>query len=41
MAGQEFPASFAYSPGFYSGLVNVFRHIAPLIGFLNEPLLKR
>ncbi len=41
MAGHEFPASFAYSPGFYSGLVNVFRHIAPLIGFLNEPLLKR
>ena len=41
MAGHEFPASFAYSPRFYSGLVNVFRHIAPLIGFLNEPLLKR
>ena len=41
MAGHEFPASFAHSPRFYSGLVNVFRHIAPLIGFLNEPLLKR
>lgn len=41
MAGHEFPASFASSPRFYSGLVNVFTHVAPLIGFLNEPLLKR
>ena len=40
MAGREFPASFASSPRFYAGLLNVFRHVSPLIGFLNEPLLK-
>jgi uncharacterized protein (TIGR02453 family) len=40
LAGKEFPASFAHSPRFYSGLLNVFKHVSPLIGFLNEPLLK-
>jgi uncharacterized protein (TIGR02453 family) len=40
LAGCEFPAAFARSPKFYGGLVRVFRHIAPLIRFLNEPLLK-
>ena len=39
LAGREFPASFATSPRFYSGLVTVFRRIAPLVTFLNEPLL--
>jgi uncharacterized protein (TIGR02453 family) len=38
LAGKEFPASFSYSPRFYPGLLNVFRHLAPLIAFLNEPL---
>jgi len=39
LAGCEFPASFATSPKFYSGLLGVFRQIAPLVAFLNEPLL--
>ena len=40
IAGREFPASFATSPRFYAGVVNVFRHVTPLLRFLNEPLLK-
>jgi uncharacterized protein (TIGR02453 family) len=40
LAGREFPAVFATSPRFYSGVVNVFRHVAPLTRFLNEPLIK-
>ena len=40
LAGKEFPARFACSPRFYAGVVNVFREVAPLIKFLNEPLLK-
>jgi len=39
LAGAEFPATFATSPKFYSGLLGVFRHIAPLVHFLNEPLI--
>jgi uncharacterized protein (TIGR02453 family) len=39
LAGAEFPASFATSPRFYRGVVGVFRHIAPLVRFLNEPLV--
>lgn|SRR5262245_34532787 len=38
VAGKEFPASFATSPRFCSGLVDVFKHLTPLIRFLNEPL---
>jgi uncharacterized protein (TIGR02453 family) len=38
LAGREFPATFACSPRFYSGLLNVFRHLSPLTTFLNEPL---
>ena len=41
IAGHEFPASFAASPRFYPGLLNVFKHMAPFIRFLNEPLVKR
>jgi uncharacterized protein (TIGR02453 family) len=40
LAGKEFPARFACSPRFYATVVNVFREVAPLIAFLNEPLLK-
>lgn len=40
LAGAEFPARFAASPRFYGGVLNVFRHLAPLTRFLNEPLLK-
>jgi uncharacterized protein (TIGR02453 family) len=39
LAGCEFPAAFATSPRFYAGLLRVFRQIAPLTRFLNEPLL--
>jgi uncharacterized protein (DUF2461 family) len=39
LAGREFPAAFAHSPRFYAGLINVFRQVSPLIGFLNEPLV--
>jgi uncharacterized protein (TIGR02453 family) len=41
LAGREFPASFASSSMFYGGVLGVFRHVAPLINFLNEPLLKQ
>lgn len=41
IAGCEFPAAFACSPRFYAGLVEVFRCVAPLTRFLNEPLLSR
>lgn len=40
LAGRSFPATFAASPRFYPGLLGVFRQIAPLVRFLNEPLLK-
>lgn len=38
LAGREFPATFATSPRFYAGAIAVFREVAPLIDFLNEPL---
>ena len=41
LAGAEFPATFATSPKFYAGVVEVFRRIAPLVRFLNEPLLDK
>jgi uncharacterized protein (TIGR02453 family) len=40
VAGRQFPSSFATSPRFYAGLVGIFRHLMPLIRFLNEPLLQ-
>jgi uncharacterized protein (TIGR02453 family) len=40
LAGKEYPTRFASSPGFYRGIVGVFREVAPLARFLNEPLLK-
>lgn len=41
IGGREFPASFATGSRFYPGVLNVFRHVTPLLMFLNEPLLKR
>jgi len=41
LAGCEYPGSFAISPRFYAGTLSVFRAIAPLIKFLNEPLVGR
>ena len=41
LAGRQYPPSFATNPRFYSGgILSVFQHIAPLVKFLNEPLLK-
>ena len=39
LAGKEFPAEFAFSPAFYRGVLGIYRQVAPLIRFLNEPLL--
>jgi uncharacterized protein (TIGR02453 family) len=41
LAGREFPATLATSPRFYPRVIAVFREAAPLITFLNEPLLSR
>jgi uncharacterized protein (TIGR02453 family) len=41
LAGREFPAAFATSTRFYPGVLNVFRQVAPLTRFLNEPLKAR
>jgi len=40
IAGREFPPEFAVSPAFYRTLLRVFREVAPLARFLNEPLAK-
>jgi uncharacterized protein (TIGR02453 family) len=40
LAGREYPGSFAVTPRFYDGVLKVFRQVAPLVRFLNEPLLK-
>ena len=39
LAGCERPAEFAIEPGFYAALVAAFRTLAPLVAFLNEPLV--
>jgi uncharacterized protein (DUF2461 family) len=41
LAGREYPAEFAYNPRFYKELVGVFRQVAPLVRFLNAPILDR
>jgi uncharacterized protein (TIGR02453 family) len=38
LAGCEFPPALATSPVFYRTLLSVFRQVAPLVRFLNEPL---
>jgi uncharacterized protein (TIGR02453 family) len=40
LAGREFQPAFATSPRFYGGLLGVFRRVAPLLRFLNEPLIR-
>lgn len=40
LAGCELPPAMATSPKFYGTILNVFRHVAPLSRFLNEPLVK-
>jgi uncharacterized protein (TIGR02453 family) len=39
LAGCEKPAAFATSPGFYRSVLSAFRVLAPLIAFLNAPLI--
>lgn len=39
LAGCEQPAAFATSPGFYRTVLAAFRTLAPLVHFLNEPLV--
>jgi uncharacterized protein (TIGR02453 family) len=41
LAGRELPPASACSPRFYSTLITVFRQVAPLARFLNEPLVNR
>jgi len=41
LAGCEKPAAFATSPGFYRSILSAFRILAPLIAFLNAPLIAR
>jgi uncharacterized protein (TIGR02453 family) len=41
LAGREYPAEFACDPKFYGELVGVFRQVAPLVRFLNTPILER
>ena len=38
---REEPAAFAARPDFYKQLVATFKALAPLVSFLNEPLLAR
>jgi uncharacterized protein (TIGR02453 family) len=38
LAAREFPAEFACDAKFYAGILGVFRRVAPLVRFLNEPL---
>ncbi len=40
LAGKDLPANVACNPRFYRDVVHVFRHVAPLVRFLNEPLAK-
>ena len=41
VAWRERPSSFAADPRFYAELLRVFRHLVPLVRFLNEPLVGR
>jgi uncharacterized protein (TIGR02453 family) len=38
LAGRDLPPAVACRPAFYSTLLGVFRQVAPLARFLNEPL---
>ena len=37
--GKDYPAAFAVSRGFYGTVVRQFERMAPVIAFLNEPLV--
>jgi uncharacterized protein (TIGR02453 family) len=40
LAGCEYEAEFATTPRFYPELLRIFRAVAPLVRFLNSPLLE-
>jgi uncharacterized protein (TIGR02453 family) len=40
LAGREYEAELAVSPRFYPELLRIFRAVAPLVRFLNTPLLE-
>jgi uncharacterized protein (TIGR02453 family) len=39
LAGAELPPASCTKPRFYDSVVRIFRQVAPLVRFLNEPLL--
>lgn len=39
LLGKEYPAAFATSPAFASKILELFRQMAPVVRYLNEPLL--
>jgi uncharacterized protein (TIGR02453 family) len=39
--GRDFPATYAVSPAFYRQVVTLFERMAPVVHFLNEPLVAR
>jgi uncharacterized protein (TIGR02453 family) len=39
LAGRQFPASLAAETAFYPTVLRVFRQVAPLVAFLNAPLI--
>lgn len=41
LAGREYPPEFAYEGRFYPEVLKIFRQVAPLVRFLNAPLLDR
>ncbi len=41
IGGREHPAEFATSQRFYAGLLDTFKTVAPLVGFLNDGISKR
>jgi len=38
LASREYPAEFAYDPGFYQELLTVFRAITPMVRYFNEAM---
>ncbi len=41
LAGRQLPPASATSAGFHRTVVNTFKQIAPLVHFLNEPLVRK
>jgi len=39
LLGKDYPAAFATSPVFLREILKLFRHMAPVVSYLNDPLL--